>query len=327
MKPASHPHPKVKASAVFRRHPADLKPHRKIAHLIGRWQPDSPSALALRRSIQESGQLDPILITPDGDILDGVTRWQACRALQIDVLCRILPEADALAVALETELHRRHHTKSQLAFRLVPLIAQAFEERFQANRKRLNVAISIRTDYKPNGKPITDYAVEMGVTVRLLEQAHELHELCRAQAQARQWTSDECRDRLVRAGLDAAAELSPLEYFTLAILDEERAMGIGAALTGLKALLEQERRGAAGLKHRGSADVADNPAAQQRLFDELWQTAANRWSYWEGMDAEARQGALQSVTRSFTSTPTDLLEKIAAKAREEIRRRSASETA
>jgi N6-adenosine-specific RNA methylase IME4 len=76
----------------------------------------------LKRDIAEKGILQPILLAPDGSILDGRHRYQAGLELGLedgDFAFQQLPEGtgdrELVAQALSLNLHRRHLSQSQLA--------------------------------------------------------------------------------------------------------------------------------------------------------------------------------------------------------------------
>lgn len=57
---------------------ASLRPHPGAGAVP---RPDSGDRKALRSSLAEDGQQDPVDVTPDGAILDGLTRWELLRRL------------------------------------------------------------------------------------------------------------------------------------------------------------------------------------------------------------------------------------------------------
>lgn len=303
------------APTIVTRAPVDLKPHRKVAHLIGRWRPDSEAALALRRSIQEAGILQPLIITPDNDIIDGVTRWQAAKALQIDCPCIVRPESEALDILLATELHRRHSTKSQRAFRLWPMVAEAYEEHLEkhASALRSGNRQTIGQNLSYGQTRVEAYAVDLGISPSLLKQSHELHTLFASNPEPRRFTSDEAVQNLVAMGLERDAEVSFADYYTAQILDEVKPMALYAALTGIKSVLDIEGRNAQfNRKHPGRANLTED--RQLTLFKAGWETLEKRYAYWTEMDAPSREDAVKSITVAFEHMPEDLLTTIVSRA-------------
>jgi len=78
--------------------------------------PDHGDLRALRESLRENGQEDPIDITADGVILDGRTRWALLRELgaeSIHVRVVDIPEGQQAGYMVDRAVARRHLTTHQ----------------------------------------------------------------------------------------------------------------------------------------------------------------------------------------------------------------------
>lgn len=64
--------------------------------------------------IREHGQRDAIVMTPDGQLLDGRNRWRACAAAGITPVTRV-ERSEPWAFVISTNVHRRHLNESQRA--------------------------------------------------------------------------------------------------------------------------------------------------------------------------------------------------------------------
>lgn len=94
-----------------------------------------PCFEALRRDIERHGQLIPIEIW-EGKIIDGRSRYEACRILGIEpklVTLKRLPARSPLEYVLSANLHRRHLGTSQRA--MVGARARAYFDREARSRK------------------------------------------------------------------------------------------------------------------------------------------------------------------------------------------------
>lgn len=60
------------------------------------------------------GQRDPIVLTPDGQLLDGRNRWRACSKAGITPVTRV-ETSEPWAYVISTNVHRRHLSDSQRA--------------------------------------------------------------------------------------------------------------------------------------------------------------------------------------------------------------------
>jgi hypothetical protein len=313
----------------------DLTPHPKIKHLIGRWKADSDEMLALRRSIQEHGIMVPLLVTHDNYILDGVTRWQAAKALQLDTVpIEERPETEALDIVLATELHRRHQTKSVLAFRLAPMIVEAWNLARDRQNNGYQLAGNPAKSFRKSGdqpdtqdspqtgtlfsatRTVAEYATSLGVSVRLLEQAHELHQLFHNHEKT-EWTWLD-RD-LDEIGVTRGTKLSFRDYFTPWIL--ERGMSLGGALTGLKTKLSLREMEAKRGPHTGGRPKKGEKDKQLRLITEAWEGVTNRWTYWNDLDNDEREHAALAIGTAIHGAPDDVLVAMRRGIDAEIKRR------
>lgn len=297
------------------RDPAILHPHEKVKHLIGRWQPDSEDSLSMRRSIRERGILVPLLITDDNRIMDGVTRWQCARALQLaSVPVIVRSEEECLAILIDTELHRRHSTKGQLAFRLAPMIENAWDERQRRQLAALTRG-QIPGSAEAVGKTVEDYATEAGVSLRLMKYAREIHQLFRAHAET-VWEFGRDGEAV---GFKRGSKLTFEQYFTARIMDPNDPIGLGAALTGMKQKLSQAQYEARGKKHGGGRPESEE--RQMFLLRQAWGDLNNRWVYWREMDEEAKESVKTAMVEAIEAAPDDVLETMKRKIETVLRER------
>ncbi len=95
---------------------------------------------ALVDDIRENGQREPILLHPDGSILDGRNRYLACRKLGIEPKLEHWDgEGSPEEIVLSLNLHRRHLSSAQraaIAVEILPrLEAEAKERQREAGRE------------------------------------------------------------------------------------------------------------------------------------------------------------------------------------------------
>lgn len=64
--------------------------------------------------IAEHGQREPVVMTPDGQLLDGRNRWRACAEAGVTPITRV-ETSEPWAYVISTNVHRRHLSESQRA--------------------------------------------------------------------------------------------------------------------------------------------------------------------------------------------------------------------
>ena len=92
--------------------------------------------------IREHGQRDPIVMTPDGQLLDGRNRWRACAKVGVTPVTRV-EMSEPWAFVISTNVHRRHLSESQRA-----MIAARIAERSRGGSSKINLNSSI-DDLRP----------------------------------------------------------------------------------------------------------------------------------------------------------------------------------
>lgn len=105
--------------------------------------------------IRDNGLREPVVFTPDGQLLDGRNRWRACKKLG-DEPPRRTEHAEPWAYVISTNVHRRHLTDSQRA-----MIGARIAERHKGGSSKivLNAPIgSLRTikDEIPSRKEMAE---------------------------------------------------------------------------------------------------------------------------------------------------------------------------
>lgn len=88
----------------------------------------------LQKDIEENGQQVPILVTPDGFIIDGRHRHNACRSVGIETKVQVFEGDNILETICSLNLHRRNLTSSQRAAIAVKLMS-AIEKTARDNLK------------------------------------------------------------------------------------------------------------------------------------------------------------------------------------------------
>jgi ParB-like chromosome segregation protein Spo0J len=272
--------------AVEMRPTKSLKIHRLIADQAQLADDDAEFGRIVDL-IRENGIEFPLKITADGEIADGRHRWRAAKRLKLpEVPCEVVADDEVAGIALRSLIGRRHYSPSQLAYVSFPLLKPAFAE---AERRRLAglknagialVAHSVRNEEKKGSdsavKSADEWASELAISLRVLQQAREVHELF----------SDATKRSITDRDGVSADEVTFKEFFEPRLLRSEDPYGLGGVLTAIKQIHDLERKAAAGKAHGGGKPKAVEK--QLELFAETLTDEVKRWEYWRKWDAETR---------------------------------------
>lgn len=254
--------------------PRRLRPHPALA-LLPRIPVEPAEAQAFQADIEAQGLLVPVLVDADHRLLDGQRRVEAASTLGFgEIECRVVGEHEAVRAILSGFIHRRHLTKSAVAYLSFPLIEPALEE---ARARKL---ACLRRGDEPRSAPVhygeeltaEGLANQLGIARRTFFYAADLHK--------RLAGHDELRAQV------------------------EEAIFVDGA--GLGALI-------AGLAGKEATDGKPRPQIKQlALFTEGFRTLRNRFAYWTKFDATERKQALQSIRETVLDMPDDLRAELVA---------------
>jgi len=295
------PHFGKLSAGIIIRDPAELRPHPLVKDLP-RWAKDDPRFYGLCDDIRDNGIKIPLQITQDGRVLDGETCRQAARALQMDgVPCVIVPDDQATETVLRGLVRRRHLTKSQLAFLVVPLIQPAFEE----SQRRMNwakkgsqtPANSIRReDYQRlTTFSVAEYAENMGMSARFLQMARTLLELIAANPGPHEFELEVDDKPVTRT-------MMLKEWVILRLFDAESPQGlteINKAAGYFVSCWESPGKRVGG--------PPKTETRQMELFEQTFKTEVVRWNYWASFDDKQKLSFFKKVQAHASSlSPTQV---------------------
>jgi hypothetical protein len=168
------------------RDPADLRLHRLQKHLP---EPDkqSPEWISFVEGLISAGpeNLPPLVITHEGEIMDGGRRWRAAKQLQWEQIpCLERPESEAAALIVDSLLGQRNMqrgTKVYLVLSLLPDFVRATEM-----RRVLNLRDRGKTGQNPlflpkqcdtDSETVKTLCDRLGVHPDVYTRARKLHSL------------------------------------------------------------------------------------------------------------------------------------------------------
>jgi hypothetical protein len=215
-----------------------IRSHACIRH-IPQWPDNSPRMEQLRHEIQATGIVPPILMTSKHEIVDADSRerWRAAKALQLDCIpVHIVADADIVSASLNVLIHRRHLTKSALAYLAFPLVKPALEEaQARAREKLKNANVSSSDAQRRTAKTVEEIAEGLGIGTTFLKDARRVHEIF-------------TKDAAFKAQMEPRLLCEPIggEH------EQNRPVGLGAII--------------AGYAGKANEDKARNDRSQLELF-------------------------------------------------------------
>lgn len=266
-----------------------LRPHEALDHL---WSlPDEDERFhRIVESVEQSGIIEPLKITPDHRIADGRHRWRAARKIGMETVpCEIIDERRVAEIAMETRMARRHlMSRGQLAFEMYPLFARRHMELRDLQAAHLSRSPEApRTERVPVGS-VEDLAQQIGVGRELFKQAARLHQLFAARPELR-------------------TEWEPK------IMREEEPIGLGAALAGIAG--KEATLGVTPVQvHRNSS---------LHRWGTSWGVLAKETKAWKRWTAEERSLASTVVLDTIQVLPDEVLDVMTEALRTTRRKRKA----
>ncbi len=303
--------PLQSAAAGIVLRPAKSLTIHKLARAIPMLPVDAPEREELRASIELRGLLQPLIVTPQDEIVDGRVRFEDGRKLGLtEFPCIVHPDAEAAAIIVESLVARRHYTKGARAYLLAHLLEEAAEANKVARADQLLIGKTLRNPTELGfGKTEGDFAMQFGFSAELIRQAKAVHVQFRKADKARVDWRGKFPDLVKQAdALAAGREAEPLPSFAEAYPDDLRARfepkilagdaGLGAVIQAIVGKLSTE-----GMP-KGSSSHA------QLLFDG-WDTAFQRLTRWEKLQPKERESFVAKVPTWVKSIPADLRQVIA----------------
>lgn len=249
---------------------SDLRPHplKRLIPKSPEWDKGGEQFNAFCDDIRARGIDTPLLIDGDGFIVDGQVRWLAAKQLNLREVPVHVTTEDAASVMLAGLLHRRHLTKSALAYVAYPLFAAAYDasRRRRLENLRKGQQIPETALNAGSGNTIDEFANSIGVGERNFRYAKQLHEIFTRKP-------------------DLRAQFEP------EILSGDKALG--AVLAGISG-------------QDATKGKAKQTAAQLELFNEGLGTVAKRFTYWQKFDEVTKEAARATIHETVAAMPEDL---------------------
>ena len=274
------PKTETPSPAIVWRNPADIKFNPLAERMPGLLAEDDPRFIALVASVRERGIDQPLLLDPDGRLIDGRNRLAASRAAELPAVPCLTKGADEVAsVIIESLVARRHYTKGALAYLAYPLLKTGLEEA----RKRAAEKQAKNLKFPTNPRETTQSSLEA-----------EKGRAATLEALFRQWGFS--RDLLLQAEdvhelLDQQPGLRT-EWETKILSGE---VGLGAALAGIKGLLATKGK----QKKKRSVELLEEAARAFQL----------RLKYFDDIQAPAQriEAAAKLADAIVTAAPPEVL--------------------
>lgn len=241
--------------------------------------------VAMRATWLETGFLPPIVVTPDGQIVDGRHRyWFALEQGMTRIPVVEISQQEVAGVVISGICGKNHSTKGQRAYLAVPFLSELLAE---SQRRRLAILTSGGKTKLPHVLDSDGLAERMGLGRDLLFQARRLH--------------------------DAFSKTPTLrEEFEPRILAAEDPIGLGAALAGIA--------GKTSTENKARSETRNTAIYNWGVGWKSLAVAVNRgWKKWTDED---RAEAAEAVRTAATKFPRPLLEDILQSAKDELKKRA-----
>lgn len=245
-----------------------------------RLAPNDPRYVAMQNAWRESGVLPPILVTPDGQIVDGRHRfWFAQKEELEEAPCVEVTEEEVPMVILQGLAGRNHVTKGQRAYLAAPRLEQAFEAAQQRRIQILQTAGKAKLPVIPN---VEELAERLGIGRELLNQARRIH----------------------AAFADGKVGNALRKQWEPQILDGEEPIGLGAVLQGI---------GGA----RATKGKDKKPARNSALNNFIvgWKNLTRPAAHWSKWSEIEREQVDQGIRTALLKLPPEVLTVINAAVR------------
>lgn len=244
-----------------------------------RMAPKDPRYVAMKTAWTEQGGCPPIYVTATGAIVDGRHRyWWLVDSGEDTAPCIEVSEDEVFTIILGAIAGRNHQTQGQRAYFAAAKLGPALEAAKARRDEQLRTGGKVKLAPLPTAD---EFAEQLHLGRNLLFQARRLHELF----------ADG------KAGAKLRKEWEPK------ILDAEDPMGLGAAIAGIA--------GAAATKGKGKPDR--NSALNN--WEAGWKNLVNPAKHFARWDDEQRDYAAESLRKTLTKLPAEVLELVIASAR------------
>jgi hypothetical protein len=268
--------------------------------------------LPWRKEMKRAGELNQkraVLITAENQIVDGRHWYWCCKKLGWrKIRYEIVPEGEVMATIFNTLVNRRHYSKGQLAYIVAPMLDGIFAE---ARKRQIAGGAAPVAAETPE-----TIAGSMGISIRVLHQAREIHELFESDKTKRTLTD---RDDVTEKNVTFREFYEPR---LLLVEDPEaprtRAYGLGAVLAGIKQTHSIEKNATTRPHGGGRPERVDK---QLQLFGTAMTGLQNKFVYWQKWDEDTRAEAVKAFSPVVEKMPDDLLAEFAKAIKTELKRR------
>lgn len=244
-----------------------------------RMAPKDPRYVAMKTAWSEQGGCPPIYVTASGAIVDGRHRyWWLVDADEDTAPCIEVSEDEVFTIILGAIAGRNHQTQGQRAYFAAAKLGPALEAAKVRRDEQLRTGGKVKLAPLPTAD---EFAEQLHLGRNLLFQARRLHEVF----------ADG------KPGAKLRKEWEPK------ILDAEDPVGLGAALAGIA--------GASATKGKGKPDR--NSALNN--WEAGWKNLVNPAKKFASWDEEQRDYAAESLRKTLTKLPGEVLELVIASAR------------
>ncbi len=291
-----------------------LEPH-PVLKDIPALAKDHPDVKAAARTLRRTGLQRPLQIDEQNRLLDEDSRmhWLAAKAANLrEVPVVVLAGALAPFIALTSLVHRRHFSKSAIAYMAVPMLEPAFKAAQQWQAKCLqipNVSRSPLSGLPDEDGPtsVAEFAEELGICRSLLFAAKDLRAEFERDQKRYEFENDEGQS--VEMTLKQRFEPRILAQLAGDEHEHKRPMGLGGVKKAIGSV-------------RSTKGELRGDRGQLTLFTEFFDKGVHRFRYFDDLDATQQEAAVTSINRWVEAMPDTVFSKLEAamRARKKVKR-------
>ena len=285
---------------IQQRDPNDLSVHPSLKEIP---ELTEDELKPIRSGMKQCGLIQPLLVDDHNRILDDHSRtlWLCAKKWQHKTVPVQVRTDDVDVLIIHSLVHRRHLSKSALAYLAEPRLQNAIKTAVHNYRQNLakGQQIPVGSQELTGAPTIAQLAESLGLSESTLDRAREVRGLFKAHSKSMDFVVEGGPEdgSVVSCTLQAWFEPKILKAYAGGEHEGSRPLGLGAVISAIQGILatKDNKR----IETRG----------QMELFERHFiKGSGNHYKYWHSMSATSRREALEKLAaRAETMKPEDCM--------------------